>query len=59
LIHEIDSVDLGCARRVLIPITPIGWLLPVTREARLRQPPEVIWKTITDLDAMPAWRQGL
>jgi len=44
---------------VLIPITPIGWLLPVTREARLRQPPEVIWKTITDVDAMPAWRQGL
>jgi len=25
----------------------------------LRQPPEVIWKTITDVDAMPAWRQGL
>ena len=48
---------------VLILIALIGWLLPkahtVTREARFRQPPEVIWKTITDIDAMPAWRQGL
>lgn len=48
---------------VLILITIIGWLLPkghtVTREARFRQPPEVIWKTITDIDAMPVWRQGL
>jgi uncharacterized protein YndB with AHSA1/START domain len=41
----------------------VGWLLPkahtVTREARFRQPPEAIWKAITDIDAMPAWRQGL
>lgn len=48
---------------VLILITLVGWLLPkahtVTREARFKQPPEVIWKTITDIDAMPAWRQGL
>ena len=48
---------------LLILITLVGWLLPkahtVTREARFRQPPEVIWKTIIDIDAMPAWRQGL
>lgn len=48
---------------VLILITLVGWLLPkahtITREARFRQPPEVIWKTITDIDAMPTWRQGL
>ena len=48
---------------VLILITLVGWLLPkahtVTREARFRQPPEVIWKTITDIDVMPSWRQGL
>jgi len=25
----------------------------------LRQSPDVIWKTITDVAAMPAWRQGL
>lgn len=48
---------------VLILIALVGWLLPkahtVTREARFKQPPEVIWKTITDIDAMPSWRQGL
>jgi hypothetical protein len=47
---------------VLIPITPIRWLLPkgntVTREARFASLP-VIWRTITDVDAMPAWGQGL
>jgi uncharacterized protein YndB with AHSA1/START domain len=47
----------------LILITLTGYLLPkehtVTREARFQQSPEVIWKTITDIDALPAWRQGL
>lgn len=47
----------------LVLITVIGWLLPkehtVTREARFHQPPEAIWKTITDIDTMPAWRRGL
>jgi hypothetical protein len=48
---------------ILILTVLVGWLLPkahtVTREARFRQPPEAIWKAITDIDAMPAWRQGL
>jgi len=48
---------------ILVLIAVIGWLLPkahtVTREARFRQPPDAIWKTITDIDAMTAWRQGL
>jgi polyketide cyclase/dehydrase/lipid transport protein len=48
---------------ILILITVIGYLLrkehAVTREARFHQSPEVIWKTITDIDAMPSWRQGL
>jgi hypothetical protein len=48
---------------ILILITAIGYLLrkehTVAREARFRQPPEVIWATITDIDAMPVWRQGL
>jgi len=48
---------------VLILITVIGWLLPkahsVSREAQFNQPPEVIWQAITDVEAMPAWRQGL
>jgi Polyketide cyclase / dehydrase and lipid transport len=48
---------------ILILITLTGYLLPkehtVTREARFHQPAEVIWKTMTDIGAMPAWRQGL
>jgi Polyketide cyclase / dehydrase and lipid transport len=48
---------------VLILITLIGWLLPknhvATRIGCYRQSPEVIWKAITDVDAMPSWREGL
>ena len=48
---------------ILVLIALIGWLLPkehtVTREARFHQPPEAVWKAITDIDAMPSWRQGL
>ena len=47
----------------LILITLIGWLLPkdhvATRQGRYRQPPEAIWKAISDVDAMPSWREGL
>lgn len=48
---------------VLMLITLIGWLLPkahsVSREAQFPEAPEAIWKAITDIEAMPAWRQGL
>jgi hypothetical protein len=48
---------------MLILITLIGWLLPknhvATRVARYHQPPEAIWAAITDVDAMPSWRDGL
>ena len=48
---------------ILILVTVVGYLLPkehtVTREARFHQSPEVVWKTITDIGAMPSWRQGL
>jgi polyketide cyclase/dehydrase/lipid transport protein len=48
---------------ILILLTLLGYLLrkehTVIREAHFHQPPEVIWTTITDIDAMPAWRQGL
>lgn len=44
-------------------ITLIGCLLPkahqVTREAQFPEPPDAIWRAITDIDAMPRWRQGL
>jgi len=55
-------VLLGIAG-LLILVTVIGWLLPrdhvATRIGRYRQPPEAIWTAITDVDAMPAWREGL
>jgi hypothetical protein len=48
---------------LLILVTVIGWLLPrdhvATRIGRYRQRPEVIWKAITDVDAMASWREGL
>ena len=41
----------------------IGWLLPrdhvATRIGRYRQPPDAVWKAITDVEAMPSWREGL
>jgi hypothetical protein len=41
----------------------IGYLLPrdhlATRIGRYRQSPEAIWTAITDVDAMPGWREGL
>ena len=46
-----------------IVICSIGWLLPkdhvATRMGRYHQPPAAIWKAITDVDAMPGWREGL
>ena len=48
---------------ILLLVTLIGWLLPkdhvVTRSQRYRQRPEAIWAAITDIDAMPKWREGL
>lgn len=48
---------------VVVLILVIGWLLPkdhiATRMGRYRQSPETIWGAITDLDAMPSWREGL
>jgi len=48
---------------LLLLIVVIGALLPkkhvATRESRYHQPPDVIWKAITDIDAMPSWRASL
>ena len=48
---------------LVILVTVIGWLLPrdhvATRIGRYGQPPETIWKAITDVDAMPSWRERL
>lgn len=48
---------------MLILIAAIGWLLPknhvATRIGRYHQPAKAIWAAITDVDAMPSWREGL
>jgi hypothetical protein len=48
---------------MVVLVMAIGWLLPrdhvATRIARYRQSPEAIWAAITDVDAMPSWREGL
>jgi len=47
----------------LVAATVIGWLLPrehvATRMGRYRQKPEAIWEAITNVEAMPGWREGL
>jgi hypothetical protein len=48
---------------LVLVVTVIGWLLPrdhvATRMGRYRQKPEAIWQAITNVDAMPSWREGL
>jgi uncharacterized protein YndB with AHSA1/START domain len=49
---------------VLVGIVAIvGALLPkahsATRSARYQQPPETVWREITDIEAFPSWREGL
>jgi len=55
-------IFLGVLGMVILVVT-IGWLLPkdhvATRVARYHQPPEALWSAITDVDAMPSWREGL
>ena len=53
---------LGLASLAVL-IAVIGALLPrdhvATRIGRYHQTPDAIWKAITDVDAMPSWRDGL
>jgi len=41
----------------------VGWSLPVkhvaSRQRTLAASPDVVWKTITDLDAFPSWRSDV
>ncbi|MCK6458090.1 MAG: SRPBCC family protein [Phycisphaerae bacterium] len=52
----------GLAGLVLL-MALIGFAIPkahvATCKARFRQPPEVLWKCITDVDAFPSWRKSL
>jgi uncharacterized protein YndB with AHSA1/START domain len=44
-------------------VVVVGWMLPVahvaSRSASLNASPETVWRTITDVDAFPAWRSGI
>jgi len=44
-------------------VAVVGWLLPrdhvATRLGRYKQSQEAIWAAITDVEAMPCWREGL
>jgi uncharacterized protein YndB with AHSA1/START domain len=55
-------IFLGLAAVVLLVVV-VGWLLPknhvAARVGRYHQTPDKIWAAITDVDAMPSWREGL
>jgi uncharacterized protein YndB with AHSA1/START domain len=48
---------------LIVIVLVVGWMLPVghvaSRSASLEAPPETVWRTITDVDAFPAWRTGV
>jgi polyketide cyclase/dehydrase/lipid transport protein len=56
-------IGLGVIALVSAAITAIGAALPrghsATRQAALPVPPDVVWRTITDVDAFPSWRSGV
>ena len=55
-------IFLGLGAAVLLVVV-IGWLLPkdhvAARVGRYHQAPDTIWAAITDVEAMPSWREGL
>lgn len=54
---------LGIVVALIATVLLIGSLLPkqhtATRAARFRQPPETVWRAITDYSKFPAWRKGV
>lgn len=48
---------------MLVIITAVGLSIPRThvasRTLKTRQPPEVVWRVVTDYQGQPAWRQGV
>jgi uncharacterized protein YndB with AHSA1/START domain len=55
------AIAVPAALAALIAI--VGWSLPVkhvaTRQHTLAAPPEVVWRTITDINAFPSWRSDV
>jgi hypothetical protein len=54
---------VGLLVALMVAATLIGSQLPrnhfATRMGLYREKPEVIWEAITNVDAMPSWREGL
>jgi uncharacterized protein YndB with AHSA1/START domain len=48
---------------VVALVALVGWRLPqshiASRQARLPVPPDVVWQTITNVDAFPQWRKDI
>jgi uncharacterized protein YndB with AHSA1/START domain len=48
---------------MLVIITAVGLSIPRThvasRTLKTRQPPEVVWRAVTDYAGQPAWREGV
>jgi uncharacterized protein YndB with AHSA1/START domain len=48
---------------VVVIVLVIGWALPMkhqaSRQATLPAPPDIVWKTITGIDAFPSWRRDV
>jgi uncharacterized protein YndB with AHSA1/START domain len=56
-------IVLGVLAIIAVAVAAIGALLPrghsATMQAALPVPPEVVWRTITDVEAFPSWRSGV
>ncbi len=40
-------------------MAPPRWGASASRSARYAQPPDVVWRAITDYDEFPAWRSNV
>jgi uncharacterized protein YndB with AHSA1/START domain len=56
-------IVVGTVVALIALVALIGALLPKghtgARSARFKQPPEAIWRAITDVEAFPSWREGV
>jgi uncharacterized protein YndB with AHSA1/START domain len=56
-------IGLAVVVGIIVIVAIVGALLPkghvATRSARFKQPADVVWQAITDVDAYPSWRTDL
>lgn len=56
-------IALGVLAALVAVVLVTGTLLPVghqaSRRVQLRQPPQAVWDTVTDVEALPTWRPGV